>query len=163
MVESLDASQMSLNFNLREPKGNKCTNVYAVVKFGKTQLKFSLGCKVNSWQWDKKKQCPIVNDKMSDEEIKNNINVMNVISSFKFGYLDYFSYLCRNSIEATLDELKENIIYIINCIAENMANNYNLRKGVVRTPKASTLLTRAYLFISGKSLSSLSNSHSNVF
>lgn len=144
MVESLEASQMSLNFNLREPRGNKFTNVYAVVKFGKTQLKFSLGCKVNCWQWDKKKQCPIVNEKMTDEDIKNNIKVMNVISSFKFGYLDYYSYLCRNSIEATIDELKEKIIDIINCIAENMANNENLRNGVVRTPKASTLLKRAF-------------------
>ena len=144
MVELIDASQMSLNFNLRETKGNKCTNVYAVVKCGKTQLKLSIGCKVNCWQWDKKKQSPMVNEKMSDEDFKNNIKVMNVISSFKFGYLHYFSYLCKNSIIINKDELREYLIGIISNINENMANNQNLNKSVIRTPKASTLLNKAF-------------------
>ena len=140
MVELLNASQMSLNFNLREPKGNKCTNVYAVVKCGKTQLKISIGCKVNSWLWDKKKQSPIINNKVSNEDAENNLRVMNMISSFRFGYLDFYSYICRNSIAISRDELKD---YLIN-ITENMANNQNLRKSVVRTPKASTLLQQAF-------------------
>ena len=145
MVEIFDASQISLNFNLREPKGNKCTNVYAVVKYGRTQLKFSIGCKVNCWQWDRKKQRPIVNDKMSDEDVKNNIKVMNMISSFLFCYLDYYSYLCKNSIRISRDELKEYINDIINYIKGNMANNQNLKTSVVRTPKASTLLKKAFV------------------
>ena len=144
MVEAINVSQMSLNFNLREPRGNKCTNVYAIVKYGKAQLKFSIGCKVNCWQWDRKKQSPIINDKMSDEDVKNNIRVMNVISSFRFGYLDFFSYICKNSITISRDELKEFLVDIINSITENMANNQNLNKSVVRTPKATTLLKKAF-------------------
>lgn len=144
MVDSLCVNQMSLNFNLREPKGNKCTNVYAVVKYGKIQLKFSIGCKVNCWQWDKKKQCPIINDKMSDDDVKNNIKVMNVIASFKFGFLDFFMYICKNSIKISREEIKEHINNIINCITVNMANNQNLKKSVIRTPKASTLLNKAF-------------------
>lgn len=144
MFDCFSASQLSLNFNLREPRGNKRTNIYAVVKCGKAQLKISIGCKVNCWQWDKKKQSPIVNDKMTDEEIKNNIKVMNVISSIKFGFLDYFIYLCKNSVKISREELKDYFNELINRITENMANNQNLNKSVIRTPKASTLLKKAF-------------------
>jgi hypothetical protein len=56
----INVNAVSLNFNLREPKGNKATNVYAVIRLGSIQLKLPTKCKVNSWQWDKKKQMPIV-------------------------------------------------------------------------------------------------------
>lgn len=145
MGASISVSQMSLNFNLREPKGNKCTNVYAVVKVGKAQLKFSIGCKVNCWQWDRKKQCPIVTDKMSAEDVTNNMRVMGVINAFRFGYLNFFSYLCNNSIPLTKDELKSKMSGIIEeIVKEDMANNQNLSRSVVRTPKASTLLKKAF-------------------
>lgn len=145
MSTVVSVSQLSLNFNLREPRGNKCTNVYAVVKYGKVQLKFSIGCKVNCWQWDKKKQSPIITDKMSDKDVKNNMKVINIISSVKFGYLNFFSYICTNSLSATKDELKERMNNIIKeTTKEYMANNQNLKKSVVRTPKASTLIKEAF-------------------
>jgi hypothetical protein len=50
----------SLNFNLREPNKNKSTNIYAVIKINKKQIKIATELKINSWQWDKKKQIPIL-------------------------------------------------------------------------------------------------------
>ena len=55
----INVNNLSFNFNLREPKGNKATNVYAIIRLGRIQLKLPTMCKVNSWQWDKKKQMPI--------------------------------------------------------------------------------------------------------
>jgi integrase len=145
MEKLISVNELSLNFNLREPKGNKSTNVYAVVKCGSVQLKFAIGCKCNSWQWNKKQQTPIISQQMTDEERVNNTKVLSVISAIRFGYLNYFSYICKSQQMTSEKEIKEtinNIINEINC--EDMANNENLRKSVVRTPKATTLLMKAF-------------------
>lgn len=145
MEKLISVNELSLNFNLREPKGNKSTNVYAVVKCGKVQLKFAIGCKVNCWQWNKKQQTPIISQQMTDEERDNNTKVLSVISAIRFGYLNYFSYICKSQQMTSEKEIKETINNIINEIScEDMANNENLRKSVVRTPKATTLLMKAF-------------------
>lgn len=145
MEKLISVNELSLNFNLREPKGNKSTNVYAVVKCGKVQLKFAIGCKCNSWQWNKKQQTPIISQQMTDEERDNNTKVLSVISGIRFGYLNYFSYICKSQQMTSEKEIKETINNIINEIScEDMANNENLRKSVVRTPKATTLLMKAF-------------------
>lgn len=141
MEKLISVNQMSLNFNLREPKGNKPTNVYCVVKCGNTQLKFSTGCKVNSWTWNKKQQVPTITPSMSDEERNNNTNVINVISSIRFGFLEYYSYLCSNSETTSETEIKN---YFFTNILNNtdMANNQNLQKG--KTKSATKLLKKAF-------------------
>ena len=68
MEKLISVKELSLNFNLREPKGNKLTNVYCVVKCGNRQFKFSTRCKVNSWQWNKKQQMPTISPNMSEED-----------------------------------------------------------------------------------------------
>lgn len=47
---------ITANFNLREPKTRKPTNVYLVITINRVQYKFSLGVKVLPSQWHKKKQ-----------------------------------------------------------------------------------------------------------
>ena len=69
MEKLISVKKLSLNFNLREPKGNKLTNVYCVVKCGNRQFKFSTRCKVNSWQWNKKQQMPTISPNMSHDRI----------------------------------------------------------------------------------------------
>ena len=86
MEKLISVKKLSLNFNLREPKGNKLTNVYCVVKCGNRQFKFSTRCKVNSWQWNKKQQIPIITPNMSDEDRNNNTHLLKVISSIRLGY-----------------------------------------------------------------------------
>mgnify|MGYP007013873100 CR=1 FL=1 len=72
MEKLIGVNEISQNFNLREPRGNKCTNVYAVLKCGGVQIKFPIGCKVNAWQWNKKQQTPIINNGMVGGDMKNN-------------------------------------------------------------------------------------------
>ena len=78
--------QITLNFNLREPKGNKCTNIYAVVKIDGKQIKMPIGLKINSWQWDKKKQRPHLNYIVSEEEKENAMNVLTKINEINFAF-----------------------------------------------------------------------------
>jgi len=145
MEKLISVNELSLNFNLREPKGNKCTNVYAVVRCGSVQLKFAIGCKVNSWLWNGKKQMPTISNSMTNEDREHNTIVMSVISAIRFGYSNFFSYLCKEHTTVSVEEIKDRINNIINeTRLEEMANNENLRKSVERTPKATTLLNKAF-------------------
>ena len=141
MEKLINVNQMSLNFNLREPKGNKPTNVYCVVKCGNSQLKFSTGYKVNSWQWNKKQQMPTITPNMTDEDRTNNAALISVISSIRLGYLDFFSYLCTNSEMISENEIK-NYFFSNILNTENMANNQNLQKG--KSKSAKKLLLKAF-------------------
>ena len=141
MEKLISVKKLSLNFNLREPKGNKLTNVYCVVKCGNRQFKFSTRCKVNSWQWNKNQQMPTISPNMSEEDRTNNMHLINVISSIRLGYSEYFSYLCNNSETTSENEIKS---YFFTNILNNieMANNENLQKG--RSKSATKLLQKAF-------------------
>lgn len=143
MKKLININDVSMNFNLRQPKGNKCTNVYCVLKVGNVQYKIAIGCKVNSWQWSKRQQMPIVCANMTADDMQNNIKVTNIINQIKFGYMNYFSYICSDtSIEEK--EIKESITNIISEIITNdMANNENLSRNG-RPSKATNVLKKAF-------------------
>ena len=141
MEKLVNVKQLSLNFNLREPKGNKCTNLYCVLKIGTTQFKFPTGFKVNPWNWNRKQQLPTITPVMTEEERMNNANVINVIYSIRFGYNEYFAYLCSESQTVTETEIKN--YFITNILNnENMANVQNLQKG--KSKSATKLLLKAF-------------------
>ena len=54
MKHQFFAREVVAHFNLRQPKSSKPTPVYMVVRIGKKQLKFSIGCKIYPEQWNKK-------------------------------------------------------------------------------------------------------------
>ena len=141
----INVNAVSLNFNLREPKGNKATNVYAVIRLGSIQLKLPTKCKVNSWQWDKKKQMSIVVGDITETDYFNNLKVYSTLSLVRLDILKYYSYLCTSSENVTVEELKDSIRKIvISIINDDDMNDNNLSKSVVRTPKASTLINKAF-------------------
>lgn len=140
MEKLISVKRLSLNFNLREPKGNKPTNVYCVVKCGTRQLKFSTRCKVNSWQWNKKQQIPIITSNMLDEDRNNNTHLINIISSIRLGYFNYISYICNNSETTSEEEIKNFFTNLLN--NSDMANIENLQKG--KSKKATKLLQKAF-------------------
>lgn len=132
----------SLNFNLREPNKNKSTNIYAVIKINKKQIKITTELKINSWQWDKKKQIPIINNKTNKEDRENLIYIFNILYDFRFAFLNYFLYICTNDLKPTEDNIKE---YMFNFIKKNnMSNKENLKVGDGRKPKATNLLKKAF-------------------
>ena len=140
MEKLISIKQISLNFNLREPNGNKLTSVYCVVKCGTKQLKFSTRCKVNSWQWNKKQQIPIITSNMLDEDRNNNTHLINIISSIRLGYFNYISYICNNSETTSEEEIKNFFTNLLN--NSDMANIENLQKG--KSKKATKLLQKAF-------------------
>ena len=139
---NVNASGLSLNFNLREPKSNKATNVYCVVKCGSSQLKFSTGCKVNSWQWNKKQQLPTISPLMTESDRNNNHFVSSKISSIKLMFNEYFMYICNNELQVNEREIKD--YFYNNILNDNteMANIENLQKG--RSKSATKLLQKAF-------------------
>lgn len=121
---------VSLNFNLREPRARKATPIYAVIRRvdGK-QYKIPLGVKIEPWRWDARKQQPVLTTSGNE----NILRIINIVSRLKVGFLEKVCYGCNDNI---VTELKQKI--------DNMTNQQNLKSSVTRTPKATTLLKRAF-------------------
>jgi site-specific recombinase XerD len=131
-----NVNQVSLNFNLREPKKlNGSTNVYAVVKMNGKQTKISINCKVNAWCWDAKKQVPKVSQNMTQNDIANNMQVNNVLNDVR---MKFYAYLC------SVEQIDENQI---KDLLTNSNNNEMANKNAIppkRTKTASKLLNEAF-------------------
>lgn len=92
-------NEMTCNFNLREPKGKKPTNIYLVVRIEGKQLKFSTGVKIYPEQWNRKKQEAFISFRLSELDNQNNTIVNTQISMMKKDFLDYKDYLCEHPHE----------------------------------------------------------------
>lgn len=119
---------VSLNFNLREPKAKRPTQLYAVVRADGKQYKIPLQCKIEPWLWNARRQQPVL---ISGNE--NILRIINIVSRLKVGFTKKVCYGCSKNI---ISEVKQEI--------NEMANEQNLRHSVTRTPKATTLLKRAF-------------------
>lgn len=89
-------NEMTCNFNLREPKGKKPTNIYFIVCIEGKQIKFSTGVKVYPEQWNKKKQEAYISYRLSELDNQNNAIVNTKIDCMKKDFMDYKDYLCEN-------------------------------------------------------------------
>lgn len=133
MKSLINSNAVSLNFNLRQPKKvSGATNLYAVVKVEGKQLKISLGCKVNAWEWNAKKQIPIIADGMNQKDIDNALAINEKINDVR---TKFYYYLCsgQNITESTIKE-------VLNI--EDMANKNAIPPK--RTKTATKLLTEAF-------------------
>ena len=63
---------ISYHFNLRNPKADKPTTIFLVVRYNKRQYKFNIGVKVNPQHWNKKRERPIVSSYLSTIDNRNN-------------------------------------------------------------------------------------------
>ena len=105
MKTLINANKVSLNFNLRQPKKvNGSTNIYAVVKLEGKQLKIAIDCKVNPWQWNAKKQIPIIKDGMCQQDIENALAINEKINDVRH---KFYLYLCSGEhiTETTIKEV----------------------------------------------------------
>ena len=126
---------VTLNFNLREPKKvNGSTNLYAVVKVEGKQLKISLDCKVCAWQWNAKKQIPIIKDGMCQQDIANAMQINEVLNDVRN---KFYLYLCSGDTinESTIKE-------VLTPIKKDMANKNAIPPK--RTKTATKLLMEAF-------------------
>lgn len=105
-------NEMTCNFNLREPKAKKPTNIYFIVCIEGKQIKFSTGVKVYPEQWNKKKQEAYVSNQLSELDNRNNTIVNKKITAMKKDYMDYKNYLCDYPDQLTLKKpLLKQFIY----------------------------------------------------
>ncbi len=89
-------NEMTCNFNLREPKAKKPTNIYFIVCIEGKQIKFSTGVKVYPEQWNKKKQEAYISYRLSELDNQNNAIVNTKIDCMKKDFMNYKDYLCEN-------------------------------------------------------------------
>jgi len=99
MEKQIFIHEMTGNFNLREPKSKKPTNIYFIVSIEGKQIKLSTGVKVYPEQWNRKKQEAFVNFRLSELDNQNNAIVNAKIASMKKDFMNYKDYLCENPNE----------------------------------------------------------------
>lgn len=94
-METINGLKLSLNFNLRNKKSSKTTQIYAIVKLNDKQVKLSFGLKVYPYQWDALRQeCKVMPNVIESERancLKNNILLYRVKCKFQ----EIIDYLCR--------------------------------------------------------------------
>ena len=90
---------ISFHFNLRNPKGEKPTPIYLVIRLEGKQYKYPLGCKIIPSQWDKRKERPFISPYLSELDNQNNFIIINKMSLVKTLFFDVKSYICNNQTD----------------------------------------------------------------
>ena len=72
MEQQVFINEMQARFNLRQPKANKPTNIYLVVRINGKQLKLATGVKVYPEHWNKEKQEAYVSFRLPELDNRNN-------------------------------------------------------------------------------------------
>ena len=92
-------NEVQAQFNLREPKSNKPTNIYLVCRIDRKQIRLSTGVKVYPEHWNVKKQEAYISCRLSELDNLNNTIVNTKIIEIKNRFLQYKRYLCDNPNE----------------------------------------------------------------
>ncbi len=129
-MEMLNA--LTLNFNLRQPKKQAATPIYCVVAVNGKQLKMPMGLKVNSYQWDKKKQVCTVTANMTDTDRHNNMSINGKLNAVRCAYEQFFTYLCNGGTDYTATDIEREIKERINEITSNGNNDMGRPKKIDR-------------------------------
>ena len=111
MGRQIFINQMQCNFNLRQPKANKPTNIYLVVYLNNKQVKLSTGVKVYTEHWNIRKQQAYVNARLSKLDNNNNTIANDRLSELKDMFLEFKHYLCEHptDIENSITILRTRI------------------------------------------------------
>lgn len=96
MGRQIFINQIQCNFNLRQPKANKPTNIYLVVYLNNKQVKLSTGVKVYPEHWNIRKQQAYVNARLSKLDNNNNTIANDRLSELKDMFLEFKHYLCEH-------------------------------------------------------------------
>ncbi len=107
---------LSLNYNLRNPKSKRPTIIYAVFRIAGKQYKINIGAKVYPNQWDSRLQMPIIHN-ISNLDVYNNNIVLSQINQTKLVFDKAKSYICNNPHE---------LEYPKRCL-EIIKQNFNLK------------------------------------
>lgn len=96
MTGQVFIDEIRCNFNLREPKADKPTNIYLVASVNNKQVKLSTGVKVYPSQWNVKKQEAYISVRLTELDNINNTIVNNKLIELKNCFTEFKYYLCAN-------------------------------------------------------------------
>ena len=88
--------ELTLNFNLRQPKSDKPTSIFAVVYIKGKQYRFSTGVKVYPHQWNKKKQEAYISLQLTELDNYNNGICNETLTKFKENFTLFRHEVCTN-------------------------------------------------------------------
>lgn len=83
-------------FILRNPKSEKPTLIYFLVRINGKQLKLSTRTKCYPKYWNVQKQEVYVSTMLAESDIRNNIIANNKISQIKLSFERFLTYVCHN-------------------------------------------------------------------
>lgn len=129
-------NKLTFNFNLREPRAQKATPLYLVVKVDGKQIKMPTGVKVLPCWWSKKKQQLNVSPQLNEVEREKLLQYNAVIFDLKAQCQQVFNYLCSEKHD-NIEAFVKSSIKI-----DNMANHKAIPPK--RTVTASKLLKEAF-------------------
>lgn len=96
MTGQMFINEIRCNFNLREPKKDKPTNIYLVTSINNKQIKLSTGVKVYPNQWNVKKQEAYISARLTELDNINNTIVNNKLIELRSCFTEFKYYLCAN-------------------------------------------------------------------
>ena len=96
MNEQFFMNEMSCNFNLRQPKGEKPTNIYLVVRLNRKQVKLTTGVKIYPEHWNIKRQKAYISMRLTEIDNINNTIVNNKLTELRARFIDFKHYLCEH-------------------------------------------------------------------
>lgn len=93
------ANEITLHFNLRSPKTDKPTPIYAVVRIKSTQIKIPTNVRVYPSHWVKKKEQALVSSILGNSENKNNRIANQKIMSLKLVFAEFLEYIINEEVD----------------------------------------------------------------
>lgn len=96
MSQQLFSSEIQGNFFLRNPKGNKPTNIYFIVGLKRKLTKFATGVKVYPDQWNQSKQEAYISHRLTEIDNKNNQIVNERIALIRQAFENFRNYICSH-------------------------------------------------------------------
>lgn len=135
---------LSLNYNLRNPKSKRPTIVYAVFRVAGKQYKINIGAKVYPSQWDNRLKMPIIHN-ISNLDADNNRIVLAQINRFKLAWDRAKSYICQNPQQMEypkrcLEIIKENLSVKSNSMEKRDSKVQWLMKYIEKNKQGNTLI-----------------------
>ena len=89
-------NEIKAYFNLRNPKINKPTNIYFVVRVDNIQKKYATGVKIYPSQWSFAKQEAILSHRLTELDYRNNTVVNNRLNELQLCFMEFKCYICNN-------------------------------------------------------------------
>ena len=87
------------NFNLRQPKSERPTNIYLIVRINQKQAKLSTGVKVYPEHWNIKKQEAYISCRLTESDNINNTIANKKLLELRSQIEEFKRYLCDNPSE----------------------------------------------------------------